>query len=214
MGCGLRLLLRCAVSACVKEQWDLLVVLEGFQSEPLAEALKTHFGEQTISITLGFAGPPGCLGLHAAQDLEDEAHRAAACVMAQLVAGCAPVALIAEDRMPTRRIRAMLAGRGVAIRDETGWKLSTTRAAATLVSMLRALPWDSPADAVLPRELPEETLGRFEARQAAAWIAEQLAAGLKPSSIMVLSRRRAGLMPLQDGLRALHIPAQIGEKMN
>ena len=29
---------------------------------------------------------------------------------------------------------------------------------------------------------------------------------------MVLSRKRAGLMPLQDELRALHIPAQIGEK--
>ena len=29
---------------------------------------------------------------------------------------------------------------------------------------------------------------------------------------MVLSRKRAGLLPLQDELRALHIPAQIGEK--
>jgi ATP-dependent helicase/nuclease subunit A len=28
---------------------------------------------------------------------------------------------------------------------------------------------------------------------------------------MVLSRRRAGLLPLQDELRALHIPAYIGE---
>ena len=29
---------------------------------------------------------------------------------------------------------------------------------------------------------------------------------------MVLSRKRAGLLPLQDELRALHIPAQVGEK--
>jgi ATP-dependent helicase/nuclease subunit A len=63
-----------------------------------------------------------------------------------------------------------------------------------------------------PRELPEETLRTLEARQAAAWIAGQLAAGLKPSDIMVLSRKRAGLLPLQDELRALHIAAQIGEK--
>lgn len=63
-----------------------------------------------------------------------------------------------------------------------------------------------------PRELPEETLRTREARQAAAWISGQLASGLKPSGIMVLSRKRAGLLPLQDELRALHIPAQIGEK--
>ncbi len=63
-----------------------------------------------------------------------------------------------------------------------------------------------------PRELPEETLRTIEARQAAAWIANQISSGLKPSNVMVLSRKRAGLMPLQDELRALHIPAQIGEK--
>ncbi len=63
-----------------------------------------------------------------------------------------------------------------------------------------------------PRELPEETLRTREARQAAAWISEQVAGGLKPQDIMVLSRKRAGLLPLQDELRALHIPAQVGEK--
>ena len=63
-----------------------------------------------------------------------------------------------------------------------------------------------------PRELPEETLRALEARQAAAWISSQVASGLKPSDVMVLSRKRAGLLPLQDELRALHIPAQIGEK--
>ncbi|WP_332775880.1 UvrD-helicase domain-containing protein [Polaromonas sp.] len=63
-----------------------------------------------------------------------------------------------------------------------------------------------------PRELPEETLRTLEARQAAAWVAQQLTHGLKPSDIMVLSRKRAGLMPLQDELRKLHIAAQIGEK--
>jgi ATP-dependent helicase/nuclease subunit A len=64
----------------------------------------------------------------------------------------------------------------------------------------------------MPRELPEETLRTLEARQAAGWISQQLAAGLKPSDVMVLSRKRAGLLPLQEELRALHIPAQIGEK--
>ncbi len=63
-----------------------------------------------------------------------------------------------------------------------------------------------------PRELPEETLRTLEARQAAAWISQQLEGGLKPQNMMVLSRKRAGLLPLLGELRALHIPAQIGEK--
>ena len=62
------------------------------------------------------------------------------------------------------------------------------------------------------REVPEETYRMREARQAAQWIAHAVAQGRKPSDVMVLSRRRAGLGPLQDALRALGVPAQIGEK--
>ncbi len=128
---------------------DLLVVLEGFQSEPLADALKERFDERAVSLQMDVPISHGALALHEAQDAEDEAQRAAACVLAHLTQGRAPVALIAQDRVLTRRIRAMLAERGVALRDETGWKLSTTRAAAALMSLLRALPWDASADAVL-----------------------------------------------------------------
>lgn len=64
-----------------------------------------------------------------------------------------------------------------------------------------------------PRELPEETLRTLEARQVAHWIASELArTGKQPSDVMVLSRKRAGLMPLQDELRKRQIAAQIGEK--
>ncbi len=128
---------------------DLLVVLDGFQSEPQVEALKQQFGDKAVSLQLPFAAAPGNICLHAAQDAEDEAHRAAACVLAHLAQGRKPVALIAQDRLLTRRVRAMLAERGVVLRDETGWKLSTTRAAATLMSLLRAAAWDVSSDAVL-----------------------------------------------------------------
>ena len=63
-----------------------------------------------------------------------------------------------------------------------------------------------------PRVLPEETLRTLEARQLALWIARRIDGGLQPRDMMVLSRRRAGLLPLQAELRALRIPAQIGEK--
>ncbi len=63
-----------------------------------------------------------------------------------------------------------------------------------------------------PREAPEETLRSLEGQQAAAWIAQLVkTGGLQPSQIMVLSRKRAGLLPLQEALRAWGIPAQIGE---
>ena len=63
-----------------------------------------------------------------------------------------------------------------------------------------------------PREELEETLRTLEARQASAWVAMQIGTGLKPSDVMLLSRKRASLLPLLNELRALHIPAQIGEK--
>lgn len=130
---------------------QLFAVLEGFQADPLTEALKAHFGERSVSIPLclSLEQPSAPPALHIAQDAEDEAGRAAACVLAHLAQGRSPVALIAQDRQLTRRVGAMLAERGIAMRDETGWKLSTTRSAASLMSLLRAMPWDASTDAVL-----------------------------------------------------------------
>ena len=134
----------------------LLVVVEGFQVEPLTEALKRHLGKSALSIALCLPegdGPQATGGplpaLHAALDAEDEATRAAACVLAHLACGRCPIALVAQDRQLTRRVAAMLHERGVAMRDETGWKLSTSRAAASLMGLLRAVPWDASTDAVL-----------------------------------------------------------------
>lgn len=133
---------------------DLLVLLQGFQVEPMARALQRTLGERTLALSLDdeeedASGDTSEVALHAAADAEDEAQRAAACVLAHLAAGRSPVALVAQDRILTRRVRAMLDEQGVALRDETGWKLSTTRAAAGLMSLLRALVWDASTDAVL-----------------------------------------------------------------
>lgn len=64
----------------------------------------------------------------------------------------------------------------------------------------------------VPRELPEERLVALECRQAAAWIAQQLRAGVPAGEVMVLARRRERLAAMEDELRALHIPAQQPEK--
>ncbi len=79
-------------------------------------------------------------------DFEAEAQSTAARVLADLGAGRAPVALIAQDRLLMRRVRALLARHDVPLQDETGWKLSTTRAAARVVALLRAARGDAGSD--------------------------------------------------------------------
>jgi len=128
---------------------DLLVVLQGFQAEAVPQALARQLGERALTWPLPAEARPGAIALHAAADATEEAERAAACVLQRLAEGQVPVALGATDRVLTRRIGALLFTRGVRVRDETGWKLSTTRAAANLMTALRACAWDAPADAVL-----------------------------------------------------------------
>ena len=54
---------------------------------------------------------------------EDEAAAAAAQVLVHVERGETPVALIAQDRVLVRRVRALLERSAVVLRDETGWKL-------------------------------------------------------------------------------------------
>ena len=128
---------------------DLLVILQGFQAEAVPQALARQLVERALTWPLPAEAPQGAIALHAAADATEEAERAAACVLRRLDAGQVPVALGATDRVLTRRIGALLFTRGVPVRDETGWKLSTTRAAANLMTALRGCAWDAPADAVL-----------------------------------------------------------------
>lgn len=121
---------------------DALVVLDGLQRDPLADALARRWGERCWRLPLSGTDPDRApasqIGVHACDDAEDEAQRAAACVLAHLAAGREPVALVANDRLLTRRVSALLLQQGVPVRDETGWKLSTTRSAAALMALLRA----------------------------------------------------------------------------
>jgi ATP-dependent helicase/nuclease subunit B len=127
-----------------------LVVLQGFQTDPLAAALVAHWGERALSLSWNVGGSRASgWSLHACDDAEDEAQRAAACVIARVNQGHQPVALVATDRLLTRRISALLHGAGVAVRDETGWKLSTTHAAAQLMCLLRAASPRASMDDVL-----------------------------------------------------------------
>jgi len=133
---------------------DCVVLLDGFLAEPLIGALQTLWGHRAMTVSLAAAAMPlparrGVLTLQPARDAEDEAQRAAACVLRHIEAGRTPVALAAIDRALTRRISAMLHAQQVSVRDENGWKLSTTRAAAQVMAALRACTWNATSDAVL-----------------------------------------------------------------
>ena len=88
----------------------------------------------------------GVVAVAVCDDFESEAQQCAACVLRHLQSGATPVAVIAQDRVLVRRVRALLARQGVSIRDETGWTLSTTRAAASVRSVLTAAQPDASTD--------------------------------------------------------------------
>jgi ATP-dependent helicase/nuclease subunit B len=128
-----------------------LVVLQGFQQDPLASALALRWGACGVVLSLPGAQAGGAAAprLHPCGDAEDEAQRATACVLAHVAADRVPVALVANDRQLTRRVSAMLHAAGLVLVDETGWKLSTTHAAAQLMSLLRAADGRANMDEVL-----------------------------------------------------------------
>jgi ATP-dependent helicase/nuclease subunit B len=88
----------------VRQSVDALVVLQGFQVEPLAQTLQAHWGDKAVALALPPAATDGAvsahIALHAAQDAEDEAQCAAACVLAHVVAGRTPVALGGQRPRP------------------------------------------------------------------------------------------------------------------
>ncbi|MBK1679406.1 PD-(D/E)XK nuclease family protein [Rhodocyclus tenuis] len=81
----------------------------------------------------------GRLQLVAATGRETEAEAAVAQVLNWIDAGCRRIALISQDRLTARRVRALLERENVLVADETGWKLSTSRAAACVDALLETV---------------------------------------------------------------------------
>lgn len=139
---------------------DALVVVQGLQPDPLAQNLAQHWGARSVVLPLRPSGgdvlgalTQGGLSsirhLHPSDDAEDEALRAACIVVDHVAQGQVPVALVANDRALTRRIQAHLGSSGIYAKDENGWTLSTTRAAASIMAWLHAAVWDASTDSVL-----------------------------------------------------------------
>ncbi len=83
------------------------------------------------------------LRLIGAASLEEEAAAVASEVKRWLATGRKSIALVAADRVAARRARALLERDGILVQDETGWKLSTTRAAALVDAWLEVVAADA-----------------------------------------------------------------------
>jgi ATP-dependent helicase/nuclease subunit B len=141
----------------LRSQVDCLVVVQGINPDSFATGLAAFWDKHTALLPLAVKQVDGQADLsmlqqvafHACLDAEDEAQRTTACCLAHIEAGRFPMALVSSDRALTRRVRSMLEGAGVQMRDENGWKLSTSSAAARLMAMLRAGAWNASTDDVL-----------------------------------------------------------------
>jgi ATP-dependent helicase/nuclease subunit B len=122
------------------ERQPVWIVLPDWRADAVAAAYVAAWpeaieGEQSAPKPI--ATPPG-VALCPAASLEQEALQGAQTIVDWLQAGKDCLAIVAQDRMVARRIRALLERAGVAVADETGWKLSTTRSAAAVAALLEA----------------------------------------------------------------------------
>lgn len=112
-----------SVGAAYAAAWPELLET---QAESAAES--TALSDATDIVT------PANLSLFNAKSLEDEAQHGAQTVINWLTSGKSNIAVIVQDRVVARRIRALLERAQVFVADETGWKLSTSRAAAAIAA--------------------------------------------------------------------------------
>ena len=98
-----------------------------------AQRLHKHFPQAALGSRLR---------LFAAHGLEQEARAAEVQVRRWLLAGKTSIAIVAQDRLAARRVRALLERAEVQVQDETGWILSTMAVSTVLMRWLDALQSD------------------------------------------------------------------------
>ncbi|MDD5181173.1 MAG: PD-(D/E)XK nuclease family protein [Gallionellaceae bacterium] len=132
--------------AMAAQQQECAVLAAALQAPSLhlrdqAAHLREHFPHAALNTpSTGRTGRK--LSLFGAHGLEQEARAAEVQVRRWLLAGKKNIALVAQDRLVARRVRALLERAGVLVRDETGWTLSTLAVSTVLMRWLDALQSD------------------------------------------------------------------------
>jgi ATP-dependent helicase/nuclease subunit B len=126
-------------------QFDQLLLVQGLRPDPLGDALADFWqaaGKRVERLALlaplAMNSPTPLPHIYPCADGADLLAHSALAVLQHIERGEKPVALIAQDRHATRQLSAMLQAQGARIKDETGWKLSTTHAASLLWALLEA----------------------------------------------------------------------------
>jgi len=132
--------------------------------------------------------------LISARRFEELAWAATKAIESHLIAGKTNIALVAQDRLAARRVRALLARLGPAlnIRDETGWKIDTTRAAAAINSWLELIraPKEGPTASALLEFLQNPYLDIAACLEMPAELCIGLVAQLE--DILIASQAKSG----------------------
>ncbi|ARU32508.1 hypothetical protein CAP31_12960 [Sulfuriferula sp. AH1] len=107
----------------------------------------------------------------ATYSLEDEASAADTQVRLWLHAGKQRIAVVVQDRVSARRLRALLERGRILVADETGWTLDTTTASTVVMRWIEALLADFPYQDVLDLIKSSHLFPDWSAaqRQQAAW---------------------------------------------
>ncbi|HRK57677.1 MAG TPA: hypothetical protein PLQ67_09175, partial [Burkholderiaceae bacterium] len=125
---------------CLAAAWPELACGDGADADELAPiALRADGLAKEMAASPGEGALPLPLAILEVTSLEDEASAVAQQVLEALGQGAGQIGLVVLDRLTARRVRALLERAQVQVLDETGWKLSTSRAAAALMRWLDLL---------------------------------------------------------------------------
>lgn len=158
-----------------------------------------HERAQQLAVALPESPLAGRLALVPAPGREQEAQAAVAQIAAWLGEGLRRIAVITQDRLTARRVRALLERQSILAVDETGWKLSTSRAAAAVDAIL-----EISAAGAYYRDLVDLCKSPFvfgdcpeDSRKAAVFLLESAVRGA--SVRMGLTRIRRGVQNYRGG---------------
>jgi ATP-dependent helicase/nuclease subunit B len=201
-----------ATDALFRHHPSAWIALQAGGPDPLAQALLAQSTGPALLLDADvdldqLAEPVARIEEALCADFETLAQASAVAVLQHLAAGRAPVALIAQDRVVVRRVRALLSRQGLPLHDETGWTLATTPAASTLMALLRAALGGGAVDDWLAwlklSAQPSAALDALEAlcRRRRIRRAEVLDAMEKLPAQALWQSRRQALAPLAGGGR-------------
>ena len=131
---------------------DLCIWMPGVQADPMRQVCLQACGDtfkELVPVALSESLSAPQVKLHQCSDISELSERAVACVLHHVQRGVFPLAVVAVDRVLTRRIHALLVQSGVLVKDETGWKLSTTQSGLHVMLALKAMAWNASVDEVL-----------------------------------------------------------------